>query len=102
MNRLVLHYAYVETYVEDRFIARTTVGWSGGFQREWGVDIGPSHSQLHLTAMHLALKSRATLLDTFLTTVSGALKLTAILTMPGGFLLALPAAWHFIQTLLDE
>ncbi len=102
LNRLVLNYAYVETYVEDRFIARTTVGWSGEFQSEWGADIGPSHSQLHLTALNLALKSRATLLDTFLTTVSGALKLTAILTMPGGFLLALPAAWHFIQTLLDE
>ncbi len=102
LNRLVLHYAWVETRLGDRFVARTTVGWSGSFQSEWAVDIGPSASQIHVASLKLALKSRATLMESFLTAVGCAMKLTAVLTMPGGILLALPAAWHFVQSVLGE
>ena len=101
LERLVLNYVDVETRMGDRFVARTLVGWTGGFATWWGGDPGAGEVELHRRTVGLAPRSCATLLDTLLAAIRGAIKIASVLTLPGGYLLALPMAWNFIRHCLD-
>jgi hypothetical protein len=101
LERLVLNYVHVETRVGGRLVARTLVGWTGGFETWWGGDPGAGGAELHGRTVRLALRSRATLLNTFLAAIRGAVKIAAVLALPGGYLLALPIAWNFIRHFLN-
>lgn len=101
VERVILHYADVETRVGGRLVARTVVGWTGDFTTWWGEAPGPGGAELHGRTVGLALRSRATVLETLLAAIRGAVKIAAMLTMPGGYLLALPLAWNFLRRFLD-
>jgi len=100
--QLVVPTAWVETQVQECLVARTAVGWTGGLHTVWHEQVSAAHVALHQRALALALASRDTLLRTFALAVRGALTLSILLATPGGAVLALPAAWRFINQVLAE
>jgi hypothetical protein len=99
---LLTHLAWVETQVENQLLGRTIVGWTGNMRTAWGAGFGPDYLALHQRALTLALASRQTLLRTLVIAVQGAAKIAALLTIPGGQILALPIAWKYVSQVLAE
>ncbi len=102
---LVVYYARVETDVEGESLGRTTVGWTGSMDTAWRAELTPKEVSLHTGALALALQSRNAYLRAFALASRGAVMLAALpalLAAPGGALVALPAAWKFIQDVLAE
>ena len=97
-----LHFAWVETRVEGRWLARSVVSWGGDADTVWGVMIQPEDANLHQHNLRLAILSRGTLLRLVMVVTTGALKIALLLTTPGGAVLALPAAWKFVHRILSE
>ncbi len=50
----------------------------------------------------MAISSRNTLIRTFVAVTQGAVKLSALITTPGGAILALPVAWKYVNQILSE
>ena len=100
--QLVAHYAWVETHLPERLVGRTAVSWTGDAHTVWSEPISAAHAALHQRALAVALASRDTLLRTFALAARGALTLSILLGTPGGAVLALPAAWRFINQVLAE
>jgi hypothetical protein len=100
--RLVANFAWVETQMAGELLGRTVVNWTGDMNTVWGEGITPEHYHLHYRSLALALASRATLLRAFITATQGAMKLAILLTTPGGAVLALPAAWQFVNQVLAD
>jgi hypothetical protein len=97
----VLHLARVETRQQGTLIASSLVDWTGDMNTAWKPAILPEERILHQRSLALALKSRIALLRIIMTTVQGAAKIAALIAAPGGALLALPAAWKYVQQLLS-
>ena len=57
---------------------------------------------LHQHSVHLALASRLAMMHMISVVGTGAIGLAIKLTVPGGPLLVLPAAWKFVQDVLKE
>jgi len=57
---------------------------------------------LHYHSVHLALASRLAMLHMISIVGTGAIGVAAKFAIPGGQLLALPAAWKFVQDVLKE
>ena len=102
LARAVAHYAWVETYAGDQRLGWTVVGWSGDLDTLWPAGIDPERVALHERALALALSSRATLLRTFVQAAKGAAIVSTALTTPLGPVLALPAAWKFVDGVLAD
>jgi hypothetical protein len=100
--RAVVQYAWVETQVEGRLLGRTVVGWGGDVETVWRDGIGPEQVAQHERSLGLALASRTAWLRMFGLAAWGAVQLSAILTVPGGALLALPAVWRFVNQVQAE
>jgi hypothetical protein len=96
----VLHLARVETRQQGTLLASTLVGWTGVMDTAWGEEASAEERALHQRSLALALKARIALLRIILTTTQGAAKIAALIAAPGGALLALPAAWRYVQALL--
>lgn len=101
LRRFLAHYAWVETKIEGRMVARTEVSWLGDFQTSWTSSTA-SDMDLHQRALGLALATRKTTLRILLFTVAGAVKITPLLASPGSAVLALPAVWRFINQIRSE
>jgi hypothetical protein len=97
----VLHLARVETRQQGTLIASSLVDWTGDMNTAWKPAISPEERILHQRSLALALKSRIALLRIIMTTAQGAAKIAALIAAPGGALLALPAAWKYVQQLLS-
>jgi hypothetical protein len=78
------------------------VGWTGDAETIWPQPRHPEQVALHWNTLDLALQSRTTLLRTLIIVTHGAVKISSLLAMPGGVVLALPAIWKFINRLMDE
>jgi hypothetical protein len=105
LRHLVSDYVWVETRVHEELLGQTTVGWSGGVQTVWRRGLTADEVMLHQRTLALALQSRHTMLQTLVlaTRCAGRLaSLSLLLSTPGGVLLALPAAWKFINEVLAE
>jgi len=102
LQQSVAHYIWVETRIQEQLIGRTAVSWTGDCTTVWPVVSTPQQQHVHQCALTLALQSRATLLRTFIMATRFALQLAVRLSLPGGVLLAMPAAWQFIQQVLAE
>lgn len=96
--------ARVETRLQGQAqpFGRTVVGWLGDTETVWATNVDRAQTELHGRTVTLALRSRATLLKTFAIAARGAITLSLMLATPGGALLALPAAWRFINQVLAE
>jgi len=102
LRRIVSHYAWVETRVQGQLLSRTTVGWTGDMHTAWQAGLDPEQMGLHRRTLTLALSSRQTMIRTFTLAASGAARLSVLLSTPGGAILALPAAWKFINQVRAE
>jgi hypothetical protein len=91
--------------VQQELLGQTTVGWTGDVNTVWRLGISAPEVMLHQRTLALALQSRDTLLQTLAKATQFAVKLAQLLLLlgtPGGVILALPAAWKFINEVLAE
>jgi hypothetical protein len=102
LRQLVAYYVWVETRVQEGLLGQTTVSWTGDVHTVWREGLSPAEVELHQRALALALQSRDTLLQTLVMVTQFAVRLSLLLSMPGGVILALPAAWKFINQVLAE
>jgi len=99
---IVAHYACVETQIEGRTLARTVVGWSGDVDSIWQPGLTATQISLHQRTVALMLASRDALLHTFSMTAQTALKLSVLVSLPGGLIFVLPVAWQFIDRIMTQ
>lgn len=92
--------AWVETDVDGIRLARSLIGIGGSTRTAVAPGLGREHLAAHSRAVALALASRVTVLRTVSTAMAGAIGISAKLALPGGSVLALPAAWRFVQRAL--
>ncbi len=102
LTQSLAHFAFVETHIENRLIGRTTLSWSSDAQTLWQNGLRAEQWELHQRTLALSVQSRAALMQTVALTAQSAVKISAMLALPGGALLALPAAWKFINAVLSE
>jgi len=102
VNREVLHFAWVETAVEGELVARTTVDWGGDSETVWSEDITPDQLSLHGRTLNLAAASRNLKLRMFTTITTGAAKIAVLLATPAGAVMALPAAYKYVNQILAQ
>jgi hypothetical protein len=105
LRRLVSYYVWVETRVQQELLGQTTVDWTGDVNTVWRKGLTAEEVMLHQRTLALALQSRDTLLQTLVMATQFAVKLgklSLLLSTPGGVILALPAAWKFINEVLAE
>jgi hypothetical protein len=99
---LVVRETLVETEAGGRLLARTALGRAGGMATAWRAGIGADEAALHGRTVALAIASREAMLGTLVLAVRGARLLAATAMGPGGVLLALPAAWRFVEDVRAE
>lgn len=102
VQRAVATYAVVETRVDGLLVARSSVGWTGDLRSLLGATALTGQAGLHRRSLALALGSRAALLKTFGTVMRGAAIVALMAGSPAGAVMALPAAWKFVEQLLSE
>jgi hypothetical protein len=94
----------VETKIEQRQVACTIIRWNNQLQIVSRPDRAVLHAQLHHQTLALVLQTRLVLLQLLAKASSGAVILAAKLSLPFpvGPLLALPAAWQYLQDLRQQ
>lgn len=105
MERLtasLFYYAAVETKIASAIVARTQVSWVADANTIWQSGTLPEQFVLHQRTLKLAIDSRNALMRTFGLTAEAAVKLSVLLATPGGALVALPAAWKYVNQILAE
>jgi hypothetical protein len=102
LQREVLNFAWVETNVQARILARTSVGWSGDNNTIWLQQLDQAERDMHRRALQVAVKSRALRIRMFATVTGGAAKLSFLLATPAGAVMALPAAWRYVTEILEQ
>lgn len=105
LERLIQSLAYfvfVETQVEGRPLCRTTLSWAANARTTGRANLTAEQWAVHRQTLELAIHSRAALMRTVMLAVQSALKISAVLALPGGPLLALPSAWKFFTHVLSE
>jgi len=94
--------ARIKTQIQGRTIAQTVVSFTGDVNSVWQEGVNAAQVALHQRTLALALGSRNTVFQTFSMAVQAALKLSVLLTLPHGVILALPATWKFIHQRLRQ
>jgi hypothetical protein len=102
VRRTLLHYAWVETLIDGRNVARSVVGWSGDFSTCWRAGLDEAAVALHLRGLDMARRSRDAIVRTLTAAMQVALKIAALLALPGGAWLTLPMAWTLLKRLLAD
>jgi len=102
LQKLLTHLAWVETRVDGALLARTVVDWSGDLDTVWGKRLDAAQFELHRRALQVALSSRVALLRLLTTVLQATAKISILLSTPGAQLLALPAAWRYVNQILRE
>lgn len=100
--QVVVHYAWIETYVGEQLLGQTAVSWTGNIETVWQVGLDSAQITLHQRTLALALASRNTLLHMFILVARSAITLSFLLATPIGPVLVLPAVWKFINQVLEE
>lgn len=105
LNRLrdtLAKYAWVETSLGTRVIARTAVGWSGDFSAAWISGLASSEAAVHQRTLLFALKTRDVLARTTIIVAQAAVKISLLLSTPVTAPLALLAAYKFVRALIEQ
>jgi hypothetical protein len=99
-NRQLLHYAWVDTILENQLAARTTVNWDGDMTTIWRSSPMEDLTLPHRRSLELALASRAANMHTVLTVSRLAGKIALAAATPLGPLQALALGWQFVQEVI--
>jgi hypothetical protein len=102
LNRLFTQFAAVETSMQGRLIGHTVVSWSGKYLTSWQIDVDTNSMSLHQRSLRVAMASRRLFLNMFSASAVSAAKLSALLAIPGGALLTIPAIWKFVTRIISE
>lgn len=102
VQEAVSNYAVVETRVGGGLVARSTVSWTGDMRSLLGAAPTAGQREAHRRAVGLALRSRAALLKSFGTVMRGATLVAVMAGSPAGALMAMPAAWRFVDQLVSD
>ena len=97
----VLHYALVDTRVEQTRVGITRVTWGGDFETVMASDAA-QNQWLHQAALRATLLSRQQLLKQFATVIHGAGQLAGLALIATNPILALPAALRFLKLMFAE
>ncbi len=103
--RAVSHYAWVETSVQGRLVGRTRVSWLGDADTTWRTPVTAEQIALHQRAVTLALNTRAAAMRVAVLVIQGArllAQLPVMVASPIGIVMAIPAAWRFLDQVLAE
>lgn len=100
LNRQILHFVWVDTSLDGRLAARTTVNWSGDLRTLWQVDLRPEQRVIHQQSLEQAMESRRASLRTILTVSKIAGKIVLAVTTPLGPVQALSLAWQFVNDII--
>ena len=103
--RTVSHYAWVETAVQGHLVGRTRVSWLGDADTTWRTPVTAEQIALHQRAVTLALNTRAAMMRVAVLVIQGArllAQLPVMLASPIGIVMAIPAAWRFLDQVLAE
>ncbi len=103
-ERIIAHYARIETSMAGLNVGRTIVTWTGDFRTTWQNDVPDPARRIHLKSVQVALASRMLLIHTAAIVIGGAagLALKAASLPPGGQVLLLPSVWRFVKDVLAE
>ncbi len=102
LRQLVQHWARIETRIDEKLIAVTTVDWTGDYETAWLVGLTSLDMALHLDDVKLALASRRALLRLISVVTTGALDLALKASVPGGQILLIPAVYKYVRDVLAE
>jgi hypothetical protein len=102
LGQSIGNFAWVETRVGGQLMARTSIGWNGDMDTTWQSQPKPEQVHQHERTLQLALASRITLLRTFATVATNAVKLSVLAATPGTAILALPASLSLINQIINE
>jgi hypothetical protein len=102
LGQVAGHFAWVETNIGGQLLARTSVNWIGDLDTTWRTQPAPELIQQHERTLQLALATRIMLLRVFSAISTSAVKLSTLLAVPGGAILALPAAFNLINQIQNE
>ncbi len=102
LRRSLTNFAWVETTVEGRVIARSQVAWQGDFKSGWVSGVNPRKRQQHLAALRIAIETRQIWIRIGLITASGATRLSTSLASGLGSIFAIPFTLAFIRDVLAE
>jgi len=102
VNRQLLHFAWVDTTLDGRLVARTTVNWGGDFASTWLSGLSPDLISAHCRSVELAMASRLASLRAILTASQIAGKIALALTTPLGPIQALSLAWQFLSSIISQ
>lgn len=102
IDQTILHAAWVETDLDGQLIGRTALAWDGDGGTIWRRELSREQIELHQRSLALAIESRATLLRMLGLVMRGAALLATTLATPGGLVMALPAAWKFVNDVIAE
>jgi hypothetical protein len=100
-RRMCAYPAWVETSAAGQLFGRTVVSWTGEQVSVW--QASPAHRDVfaHIRVLDLAIRTRAAFLRMVAVVARAAKVLTALAT-PLGPVLALPAAWKFVDEVVRE
>jgi hypothetical protein len=102
VQRMVAHYARVETALAGRDVGQTAVGWTGDCTTTWEPNVTIEMMRAHRQSVHLALGARIALIRIVSVVATGAAGLAVKAAVPGGQVLLLPAVWKFVRDVLAE
>ncbi|MCX7755799.1 MAG: hypothetical protein N2117_11235 [Anaerolineales bacterium] len=101
INQTVLHFAWVETVLDGKLIARSAVDWSGDTITAWVETADSVQKRLHHQTLERAARTRHLNLRLFTAITGGAIKIAALLTT-GTPVLALPAAYRYVMAVIRQ
>jgi hypothetical protein len=102
LQQLLAHLAWVETRQDGSLLARTIVDWSGDLGTVWKTNLLDAQRELHQRSLAVALASRVALLRLLSTVLKASAKISVLLATPGAQILALPAAWRYVNQILKD
>jgi hypothetical protein len=94
--------ARVETRIQGELVAWSLLGLAGNMRVVCRPELGPYGTLPHRDSVRLVVESRAALLRVVACVTRGAVAISVRLALPGGAVLALPAACRFVRQLLAE
>jgi hypothetical protein len=100
-NRQFLRFAWVETLLDGRLAARTTVNWVGDMDTYWRPGLADEVLAAHQRSLQLALAARAASFQTITTVARMAAVLALAVSTPLGPLQAMALGWRFVQDVIQ-
>ncbi len=104
IRRVTVSVAYaiwVETYIENSWIGRTSIGWTGDTRTIWHQGPRPELIELHQKNLNLAISSRYEILQLLLLAVRAASQIAALLNMPANIIKILLVIWRYVNQIVQ-